>query len=276
MKIDTLIFAGASSKAIGYIGSLYAINNCKLINLKNIKNIIGCSSGAIFGFFLLLNFNTTMMYKLLQKIDIIDLKNFNSDELFINNGILNNNNIKKFLKTCIKNKYNLNDISFLELYKKTNINFIVKVYNLSLQKTEYFSYKNQQNMSVLDAIQISTCIPIIFKPIKYNGNYYIDGGIHNNIPFLKNKEYKNYLLIYIAPINKNLNNPIKNYDNIDFIDYIALIFNIVTTNHKKKNKRHIRLIININMTTFDIKSILDQIVLDSYNQTIKHIKNYKL
>jgi len=277
MKIDTIILSGGSSKGIGYIGAFYAILNNNLFNMKDIKNILGCSVGSIFGFMLLIDFNITMIYKLLQKIDIINFEKFNIDEMFLDNGIFNNNSIKIFLKTCLKYKYNINDITFIELYKKTNINFVVKVYNLSLQKNEHFSHKNHPNLSVIDAIQISSCIPILFKPIKYNNNYYIDGGINNSIPFFKKKKYKNYILIYITSINNNLNNNnLINYENMNYIEYINNIFNITILNYKKKNKRHIRLIIDLELTNFNIKNILDDIIINCYNQTINHIQQYKL
>ena len=277
MKIDTIILSGGSSKGIGYIGAFYAILNNNLFNMKDIKNILGCSVGSIFGFMLLIDFNITMIYKLLQKIDIINFEKFNIDEMFLDNGIFNNNSIKIFLKTCLKYKYNINDITFIELYKKTNINFVVKVYNLSLQKNEHFSHKNHPNLSVIDAIQISSCIPILFKPIKYNNNYYIDGGINNSIPFFKKKIYKNYILIYITSINNNLNNNnLINYENMNYIEYINNIFNITILNYNKKNKRHIRLIIDLELTNFNIKNILDDIIINCYNQTINHIQQYKL
>ena len=100
MKIDTIILSGGSSKGIGYIGAFYAILNNNLFNMKDIKNILGCSVGSIFGFMLLIDFNITMIYKLLQKIDIINFEKFNIDEMFLDNGIFNNNSIKIFLKTC--------------------------------------------------------------------------------------------------------------------------------------------------------------------------------
>tara|TARA_B100000900_G_C20423811_1_gene652051 strand:- start:244 stop:927 length:684 start_codon:yes stop_codon:yes gene_type:complete len=226
---------------------------------------------------LLLNFNNTMMYKLLQNIDIINLNNFDLNDMFINNGIFNNNDIKLFLKSCLYYKYKLNDISFIDLYKKTNIKFIVKVYNLSLHKSEYLSYKNNPNMSVIDAIQISTCIPIIFKPIKYNNYYYVDGGISNNIPLLKKKIYKNYILLYITSIQNNLKeNTHIDYEKIDYIKYITKLFNINTLDYKKENKRNIRLIIDLDITQFSIKHILNDTILDCYQQTIKHIQKYNL
>lgn len=277
MKIDTLILSSGGSKGIGYIGFFYAIQKTNIFNMKNIKNIFGCSVGSIFGFLLLLDFNITMIYKLLQKIDLINLKKFNIDEMFLDNGIFNNNSIKRFLKTCLKYKYNITDITFIELYKKTNIKFRIQVYNLSLQKNENFSYKNKPNLSVIDVIQISSCIPIIFKPIKYNNYYYIDGGINNSTPFFNKKKYKNYLILYLTNINHDLNNNNSiNYENINFIKYINNIFNINMSNYKKKNKRYIRLVVNLDISDFNIKNVLDYNIINCYNQTIDHIKKYKL
>ena len=63
---------------------------------------------------------------------------------------------------------------------------------------------------------------------------------------------------------------------MNYIEYINNIFNINILNYKKKNKRHIRLIIDLELTNFNIKNILDDIIINCYNQTINHIQQYKL
>ena len=63
---------------------------------------------------------------------------------------------------------------------------------------------------------------------------------------------------------------------MNYIEYINNIFNISILNYKKKNKRHIRLIIDLELTNFNIKNILDDIIINCYNQTINHILQYKL
>ena len=63
---------------------------------------------------------------------------------------------------------------------------------------------------------------------------------------------------------------------MNYIEYINNIFNITILNYKKKNKRHIRLIIDLELTNFNIKNILDDIIINCYNQTINHIQQYKL
>jgi NTE family protein len=37
-------------------------------------------------------------------------------------------------------------------------------------------------MSVRLAIRISISVPIVFTPVLYNNNYYVDGGVINNFP----------------------------------------------------------------------------------------------
>ena len=269
--IDTLILSGGSSKGISYIGILYELNKYNIINKKKIKNIISCSSGSIFGFMYLLDFTTSMMYKIMTNIDIINIKNLNEKDMFLNNGIMNNDNIYNTLKICLKYKYNKLDITFKELFDITKIKFIIKVFNLSLDKDQYFSYVNKPNMSILKTIQMSTCIPIIFKPIKYNNNYYIDGGIIDSNPFIKKKIYKNHLIINFC--NKKDENI--NYYDLDIMNYLNNIIGLLMSNKKIKNKKNILINNNMSFLEFNIKNI-DDILIDSIKQTNNHILKYYL
>ena len=138
-----------------------------IINRNNIKNVLACSSGSIFGLMFILNYSYQILYKIIKKIDLIDLDNFNENEMFLDNGIINNERLTYIIKLLIKKKYNKTDITFKELYEKTKVKFIVKVYNLSLLEEQYIDYTNSPDFSVIKTIQMSTCIPILFKPIKY-------------------------------------------------------------------------------------------------------------
>ncbi|MDN5204177.1 patatin-like phospholipase family protein [Fulvivirgaceae bacterium BMA10] len=44
-------------------------------------------------------------------------------------------------------------------------------------ETTYFS-----EGALVNAILASSCIPVIFDPLKYNGSFYVDGGILDNLP----------------------------------------------------------------------------------------------
>ncbi len=43
-------------------------------------------------------------------------------------------------------------------------------------------YETTPDMEILNSLKLSARIPIIFGPIKYNNDFYIDGGVWNNFP----------------------------------------------------------------------------------------------
>ncbi|MBC7919916.1 MAG: patatin-like phospholipase family protein [Ferruginibacter sp.] len=62
-------------------------------------------------------------------------------------------------------------------FEKLNIPLIVSATNLNLGETVYFS-----RGELIKPLQASSCIPVLFEPVRFNGNTYVDGGILNNLP----------------------------------------------------------------------------------------------
>ena len=68
-----------------------------------------------------------------------------------------------------------------EEYRRSGENGFGAVTNIETGKTEYMRVKaDDKKWSVLRA---SCALPILFRPIKINGSYYMDGGITDSIPF---------------------------------------------------------------------------------------------
>ena len=65
---------------------------------------------------------------------------------------------------------------------------------------------------------MTSCIPVFFKPILYNENYYVDGGMSGSMPFID--KYKNFIGIYIC---SECNNDIKNMDTFEYLLYLLHI-----------------------------------------------------
>ena len=68
---------------------------------------------------------------------------------------------------------------------------------MNKQCNEYLNKDNSPDLKYTDAICMTSCIPILFEPIEYNGCLYIDGGVNNNFPYEKIIDRKNYLGIDI-------------------------------------------------------------------------------
>ena len=97
-------------------------------------------------------------------------------------GMNNGDIIIQTVRTILKKKNIDVDITFIDLIKKTGKNIIVATTNLSKKKIEYLSVDTYPEMKVITAIRMSTCVPIIFEPVKYYNDVYVDSFIYNNFP----------------------------------------------------------------------------------------------
>ena len=235
--IKNLAISGGGSMGIGIIGIIKYLENKHII--KNIKNYIGTSIGSLICFLLILGYTTNQIYNFFYNFDFTKIikKKINIDNLFNNWGLNSIDNYKYIIQRLIINKKFDKDITFIKLFKLTNKNLIITGVCLTEHKLYYFNKKNNPTMKIVDAIAISSCIPIIFNPIKYNNKLWIDGGIMNNYPinYFKNnmKHTIGITIIDKYILNKQFNFNLKNY----ILDLIKCIIfgNNSNTYHKYKN-----------------------------------------
>ena len=278
MNIDTLILSGGSTKGISFLGSIKYLVEHNYIDshFKNIKKIICVSSSFLFILILILleydynNIETDMInfdYK--QFLDINDL----SIKSFINEyGFINYHRTHIYIQKILKEKYNVESISLLKLYKISGIHIIVKVVNVTNDKIEYIDHINNPKINILKLIQMTTSIPLLIKPVKYKDNLYIDGGLCGNCPIEVNDSDK-FLCIEIIP-----NIPKKEIDNI--FDLIQKGWHMYDPNIllRKKVERHIYINLSdlcINFTVFNVDyEMKNNLIKYGYNQTKEHFENH--
>lgn len=220
-----IVIAGGAIKSLSAIGSIAYLEEVNLVN--NLKHFVGTSAGSIICLFMVLGYSAQEIVKCLNENIIKDeIANVNIDDFFgmIDNYGLNlGRNLEVFLSNVIFEKMKVKDVSFLDLAKHTGKDFIVCVANLSQEKEEFWSVDTVPHMSILKAIRTSCSLPILFTPIKHNGNLYLDGGLYNNFPidyFTKSvSNIKDIIGINIVSTSKQT---------IDsFVDYITKIFQTV-------------------------------------------------
>lgn len=192
MKIKNLVLSGGGVKGISYLGIIKYLEEKNL--LKDIKNIATSSVGAIFGLFIALGYTYVEQKMLLDEIKIIKLFNFYDINLnyFKNKfAIDNGQKISKFINLLILKKFGKANITFKDLYIKTNINLIITGSCLDKQELVYFNYLDTPDMPLEIALRITYSIPFVFDKVIYKKNIYVDGGLLNNFPidyFEKNIE----------------------------------------------------------------------------------------
>lgn len=181
VKITSLVLSGGAVKGLAYIGVLkYIEENPDMFT--NITEYIGCSIGSFASLLFILGYNHTTLENIFNNYNLELLKSLKVSNFFKEYGLDSGKKIKNFIRLFIKTKGLDEDITFRDLYKLTNKKMIAVVSNVNERKTEYFSVDTVPDMPVYIAVQMSMAIPLIFQPIEYKGNLYVDGGLTCNFP----------------------------------------------------------------------------------------------
>jgi NTE family protein len=104
-------------------------------------------------------------------------------------------------------KENLSKHLKSEKFEDLDLPLYVAAVNLNSGKLVYF-----HKGSILDKIQASAAIPILFEPVKIDGDLYIDGGIMDNFPIDPIRDQcSNLIGISLNPVHEEdeLNNLIR-------------------------------------------------------------------
>lgn len=187
MDIDTLILSGGGPSGIAYIGIFKALLDKQIIqeNLKGIQEIITTSVGILISIALLLRYNIGILEEILLNFDfsqMINIEDISINDLLFELGLFDTSYIGDIVRSLIKNKYDTQDITLQDFYDRTQIKLTVKVHNCTDKVVEYISYENHPSLSLITLAQMTTAVPIFFKPIKYQEKYYCDGGIRGSFP----------------------------------------------------------------------------------------------
>ena len=180
--INTLLMSGGGTKSIAYIGVLKKLEEMNTKIKIDVKTICGVSAGSIFGLVYTLKYTSEEMEKLLLNTKLEKLKNIKYINFFNKYGLDSGDKIIEWIDSMIINKGYDKNITFIELYNKTNIDFQVMTTNLNKYSSMKFNYINTPKVKVTDAIRMSISIPFVFTYNTYLNDIHVDGSIIDNFP----------------------------------------------------------------------------------------------
>lgn len=182
MEIDTLCFSSGGIQGLSFISGLKYLCDNNYINLDKITTYVGTSIGSIISFLLIIGYTPDELIvfflnydfkKLEPEIDLLII-----EEKF---GLDEGKHIIELLSFFCEKKFKLNDMTLYDLYILTKKKFILNTTNFNTGQEVILSYESTPNLSVITAIRMSSSIPLVYTPVYYNNNYYVDGALTNSI-----------------------------------------------------------------------------------------------
>lgn len=154
--------------------------------LQNIKEFVGASAGSLLALMLTLGFDTEEIQEFVRA----NLTNENSLKISLKDawkitktfGFDDGESIVELINLIFDRKRMDRAITFIELAKVTGKNLVITVANVSRESVEFMCVDNTPELDVRTAIRASTSVPILYQPVLYKEEYYVDSLFFNNFP----------------------------------------------------------------------------------------------
>tara|TARA_B100000683_G_scaffold91270_1_gene90400 strand:+ start:3315 stop:4298 length:984 start_codon:yes stop_codon:yes gene_type:complete len=184
---EFVVVGGSGTRAMFFYGWLESIHAHPAYETfqKNLKGAAGTSSGCLVALAILLGANPTALAETAVRISRehqaiapeMDLQ-----LLFDNFGMDSGETLFYIIDNLMSVMGLSPSTTFASLQKMTGKLFVVCATDLAARTPFYFSASTSPELTVREAIFMSSCIPFMLQPKRYKGVVYVDGGLTNNFP----------------------------------------------------------------------------------------------
>jgi len=185
-QYSCVLLSGCACLGISHLGFLLVLH--KLRKLRFLKYFCGTSIGSIIGLLFLLEIEIDHIFAAFSDHCMIELLNMTANRHVHDvdsKAIASSDYVIAHLIDILLSFKKCPDITFQQLYETSGVVFIVTASKLQANSftPEYFSCDHHPKMRIIDAINASICVPVLFPVVSYEQQFYIDGALVGDLPF---------------------------------------------------------------------------------------------
>lgn len=266
---EYLVLSAGGVKAISYMGSFKALERLKIA--PKIKGIIGCSAGSLLALLFVIGYKPEEMLEIITNINLGNYTDDGLESLIKNLGSDNGIKLMNLIYAVCKQKYDLKEITFAQLYESFPIELVMVGSNITESKSIYFSYKTTPNVLVLDALRISISVPFKFTPIRYDNKICVDGAVYDPYPieYFSDQNTLGFVLNKLEDLE-----PIDNLLQYTLAILISIEHKELKRSFQKHKSNTVQIICNDNPINFSMDKERKKELYDlGYNTTINFLAN---
>lgn len=187
--IKHLVLSSGGPRGCMTFGAIKQLVDQKIISISQLHSLYGVSIGAIIGAMILfendLDFvENYIIHKPWNKY--INITNVDLFSLTQQNGIFDIQLIDEIILPILDAKGIHTNITLLEFFNHTHIHFYCYTSDIYQKNNKLIemSHHSHPNLTLIEALHRSSCVPFLFKPIINEENHcYIDGAFLMNFPY---------------------------------------------------------------------------------------------
>lgn len=171
-KPDALVLSGGGVRGVAMFGAVSRLQAAGM--LKEVKTVVGTSAGSLLGALVATRRDLRASLETLCSHGYYP--DFDFARLFTEYGLDSGRSIDSLTGALLPA-----DVTFRQVLEDFDTRLVVVATNLSSRKSEYFGPDTHPDMQVALAIRMSCSIPLYFKAVHYQGSWYVDGSVTNNL-----------------------------------------------------------------------------------------------
>lgn len=198
--IEHVSISSAGPNGLTQIGMIQRVIELGILDINLVKSIHGTSAGSMIAVLL------AMRIPIQEIMDYLVMRPWHKwakldlDQFMIKKGCVSD----EYLRDIVAPFFHAYDfpetITMLELFDKTGIDVHIYTTAVTTMSMIDINHSTFPNVEVIKALCMSSSIPVLFTPVHYENEYYIDGGVLMRCPILPYpKEECIYFLIDYKP-----------------------------------------------------------------------------
>lgn len=183
--IKHIVISGGGPLGLRYLGALQKLEKEGFWKVANIESIYGTSVGSIIGAFICLKYDWETLNKYIVERPWHDAFKLSAKQIFdsyFNKGLFDKKIAEIIFKPLLEAKDLTVNVTLKEFYEFSKIDLRIFTFELHKFETVELSHTTHPDMSLLQALTMSSSLPGIFMPTIIDGCCYIDGGTMCNYP----------------------------------------------------------------------------------------------
>jgi predicted acylesterase/phospholipase RssA len=303
MTITSICLSGGGPSLLKQLGAIQILEQNNFWKIENIQSIFATSAGAWLSIILLLKIEWQVINDYVIKRpwhEAINMSPFQLFHIYDDKGVFDIDLVIIFFKPLFFSKNITLEITMKEFYDITKTELFFYTFEINEFKCVELSHKSHPNLKLLDALYMTSCIPLLFKPYieneTHNNNQnendrlvitkcYIDGGISANYPLeycLKHNKNPDEILSFKNLFENNITDKIINEktDTIDFVTiFIHKLLKMLDTQDDKETINNEVLCKNSHITLKYLTDIIyseelrNNILIDGFDIGKKYLHN---
>ncbi len=225
MTIKHLVISGGGPLGLRYLGALEKLEQEDFWKLDDIESIYGTSIGSIIGTFICLKYDWETLNKYIIERPWHDAFKVNAKQIFdsyYNKGLFDKKLAEIIFKPLLQAKDLDLNITLKEFYEFSKIDLHIFTFELNKFETVELSHTTHPELSLLQALTMSSALPGIFMPTIIDNCCYVDGGVMCNYPLnycLRDHNNKDEILGIKSSYDKETDS----YKNVDVTQDTSLL-----------------------------------------------------